>query len=112
MIHELKTVQPYFDDVASGNKTFEVRKNDREFMVGDFLALNEYDPQQLPGMEYTGRCMLAQVTYILRTPEYCKEGFITMGIDCAGIITHRWSNQPPREIQQGMGYPVYDRECK
>ena len=34
MQHELKTVQPFFDDVLTGKKKFEVRKNDRCFDAG------------------------------------------------------------------------------
>ena len=44
MIHQLKTEHNFFEDVISGKKTFEVRKNDRDFMVGDFLALKELTP--------------------------------------------------------------------
>lgn len=43
--HELKTVQPFFDDVARGDKTCEVRKFDRDFKVGDTLILKEYNPE-------------------------------------------------------------------
>ena len=39
--HELKTWRPYFEAVASGSKTFEVRKNDRFFQRGDFVTLLE-----------------------------------------------------------------------
>lgn len=44
MIHQLKCDSKFFEDVASRKKTFEVRKNDRDFNVGDFLALNELTP--------------------------------------------------------------------
>jgi hypothetical protein len=37
--HTLKTVQPYFDAVKLGEKTFEVRKNDRFYQRGDFVNL-------------------------------------------------------------------------
>lgn len=37
--HILKTVEPYFSAVASGEKTFEVRRNDRAFQKGDILVL-------------------------------------------------------------------------
>lgn len=37
--HVLKTVEPYFSAVASGEKTFEVRRNDRAFQKGDTLLL-------------------------------------------------------------------------
>lgn len=38
MIHQLKCDSKFFEDVASGKKTFEVRKNDRDFFVGDFFG--------------------------------------------------------------------------
>ena len=42
-IHELKLDTEYFDDVKSGLKTFEIRKNDRDFKVGDVLALTSFE---------------------------------------------------------------------
>ena len=45
MTHRLKTIQPYFDNIASGAKTFEIRKNDRGFEVGDELLLMEWSPE-------------------------------------------------------------------
>ena len=45
MKHCLKTIQPYFADVENGTKTFEVRKNDRNFKIGDILFLQEYDEE-------------------------------------------------------------------
>ena len=35
MVHELKCWPEYFEAVISGAKTFEVRKNDRDFAVRD-----------------------------------------------------------------------------
>jgi hypothetical protein len=37
--HELKTDPEVFDQVRSGRKTFEIRKNDRDFLHGDRLIL-------------------------------------------------------------------------
>jgi len=39
--HELKLDIKYFDDVKSGKKNFEIRKNDRDFKVGDILELKK-----------------------------------------------------------------------
>lgn len=77
MIHALKQHPEHFSDVISGKKLFEVRKNDRDYKVGDLLALNEYDPET---KSYTGASCLVYVDYILDNPEYCKEGYVVMSI--------------------------------
>lgn len=51
MIHELKISPEYYMDVVSGVKPFEIRKNDRDFKVGDCVKLNEYDAEN----GYTGK---------------------------------------------------------
>ena len=44
--HRLKTLAPYWERVQSGEKTFEIRKNDRDFQVGDILELEYYNPNE------------------------------------------------------------------
>jgi hypothetical protein len=72
-IHSLKTWPVHFQDVWSGYKRFEVRKDDRDprFAVGDTLILKEYVPEW---DAYSGREMSVDVTYILRPP--------IEGVDC------------------------------
>ena len=60
MLHELKTYPKYFQETIEGNKLFEIRKNDRNFQVGDVLLLKEWD-----NIKYTGREVGAMVRYIL-----------------------------------------------
>lgn len=38
MQHNLKTLPKWYKDVVSGAKTFEVRRKDRNFKVGDTLS--------------------------------------------------------------------------
>lgn len=59
MIHSLKLSKKYFDDLQNGVKTFEVRKNDRGYKIGDTLILNEIDENN----KYTGRVIKAKITY-------------------------------------------------
>lgn len=42
-LHKLKLRIEYCDDVLKGNKTFEVRKNDRDFKVGDLIMFTPVD---------------------------------------------------------------------
>lgn len=45
MEHELKLHPRYFLRKAQGIKTFEIRKNDRDFQVGDTVIYKEYDSE-------------------------------------------------------------------
>lgn len=62
--HFLKTWPGFFQDIADGKKTFEIRKNDRPggFQVGDLLCLYEWEPQT---NSKTGRQIHREVTHIL-----------------------------------------------
>ena len=81
MDHRLKIKREYFKELISERKNFEVRKNDRDFKVGDFLELHEIDED---GKETT-RLALVAVNYILDNPEYCKEGYVIMSISLVRI---------------------------
>jgi len=76
MIHRLKTQKEYLLDVMSGNKTFEVRKNDRDFKVGDILDLILYEHGEMNFNAHEN----VVITYILDDEEYCKEGFVILGV--------------------------------
>ncbi len=81
MLHELKTWKEYFQLVASGDKPFELRKNDRGFKTGHELLLKEYDKDT---REYTGETLHRIITYVLQGKEAenfgLKEGFCVMGL--------------------------------
>lgn len=51
--HKLKCWPNYFDALKSGDKTFEVRKDDRGFQKGDILVLMRTEPDRLWSIEYT-----------------------------------------------------------
>ena len=74
--HDLKIWPVYFDAISRGTKTFELRKNDRGFHVGDTLLLREY---YIMATKYTGREIKVAVTYI-DTGEAVKPGYCVMGI--------------------------------
>jgi len=71
MKHELKTWPKFFQALWCGDKTFEVRKNDRGFKERDEIVLQEYDPET---EEYTGREIEGFITYLTDFDQ--KPGFI------------------------------------
>lgn len=42
-VHTLKTLPQYFEAIERGEKTFEVRRNDRGFQKGDLVVLKKLD---------------------------------------------------------------------
>ncbi len=79
MTHELKILRKYFDDLMFGDKNFEIRKNDRDYHVGDKLILKEYEPDL---HIYTGNVITATINYIhYGNGEYgLAEGYCVMGL--------------------------------
>lgn len=77
MTHALKTEPIFFKAIVDGIKTFEARKHDRPFKVGDRLLLQEYhvENEKYSGSEWNG-----EITYILDSPDYCKKNYVILGI--------------------------------
>jgi ParB family chromosome partitioning protein len=87
MIHQLKTEKQFFEDILSGDKSFELRHNDRMFQVGDFLAMNEIQLTEGEGIKYTGRCCMVEVTYVIQDNRFLQDGFVALGIRPCSIAT-------------------------
>lgn len=76
MIHSVKILPKYYRHLAYSKK-FELRKDDRDYQVGDILELQEYE-----NGVYTGRTSRYEICYILRNcPEYgLMEGYCILGL--------------------------------
>lgn len=59
MTHDLKILQKYFNDILFHGKNFEIRKNDRDYHVGDKLILYE-----IKDKKYTGSYITKYISYI------------------------------------------------
>lgn len=76
--HVLKTWQEYMHDINTGSKSFELRKDDREFEVGDVLMLMGWDNQF---QKYTGDVIEAKINYILSGGQFgLEKGYVVMSI--------------------------------
>ena len=73
--HELKIVASYYEDVISGKKSFELRKNDRGYKQGDSLKMLEFKDGK-----HTGRTIDADIIYMLEDYTGLTEGYCILGI--------------------------------
>ena len=71
--HNLKIHRQHFGPVQLGLKTAELRLNDRDFKVGDWLILNEWDNG------YTGQQVARKVVHIADVGEIA-EGYALMSM--------------------------------
>lgn len=74
-VHQIRLASNYFEDVAAGIKTFELRKNDRHYRKGDILELMEFTEGR-----NTGRLIRAEVTYLLEDYTGLEDGYCIMAI--------------------------------
>lgn len=60
--HVLKSWTLFFSDILTGERTSDIRAtNDRRFMKGDLMELQEWDPVR---GKYTGRWAKVEITYV------------------------------------------------
>ena len=79
-VHELKIVPEYFRAVKEGKKTFEIRKNERNFKVGEYIDLREYSGDK----GYTGNRLCLKIVYMIESdcfPQGLKDGYCVLGIE-------------------------------
>ena len=72
MIHRIKLSYLYFDDAQNGKKNFELRKDDRNYQVGDKLVLSEVKDN-----------VLTEVDVVYKLADYTglEAGYCILGID-------------------------------
>ena len=86
----LKTLAPYWDAVKRGDKTFEVRRDDRGFQKGDVICLRKPTEKNLGlGDKYWSELdshnpsndLLFQIKYILTGGQFGVEpGYVVMAL--------------------------------
>lgn len=76
--HELKIWDEYFGKVVSGRKKAEVRKNDRDFRLGDTVTLKEW----LPDLgKFTGSIVNVRITDVTPLDKVGAQGFVVFSFD-------------------------------
>lgn len=72
-VHQIRLGAMFFEDARSGKKSFELRKNDRDYKVGDILEMIEFKEGK-----NTGRVIRKSVTYILEDYTGLVDGYCIM----------------------------------
>lgn len=89
-VHELKTDPVHFEDVKACRKTFELRRDDRDFRVGDTLILREFDRAT---QAYSGRIEMRMIGHILRGTEHLAPGYCALSL---ALLTADVSSGAPK----------------
>ena len=74
-VHDVKLGATFFDDVKTGRKTFELRKNDRGYKEGDTIVLHEYKNGAT-----TGRTITKKIVYMLEDFTGLEDGYCILGL--------------------------------
>ncbi len=83
--HELKCWDVYYDAISSGEKTFDVRRDDRGFQKGDILILKRWDRERNNFTRhihnYEPYSIRRKIKYILTGGQFGIEpGFVVLGL--------------------------------
>ena len=98
-IHKLKIKNDYAIDVFSGDKPFELRKNDRNFKVGDYVRFVVIDGDW--DFKENMKKQLYKITYVLKNVEeygldkdYCIFGMrkVIDSYEAAPYVEVKWDN--------------------
>jgi len=81
ILHHVKCWPDLFQATLDGMKTFEFRKNDRDYRTGDFIMLHEWSPRT---EEYTDRKFSIRIGFML-TGMGVPEGWCVFAIHPAEI---------------------------
>jgi rubrerythrin len=90
MKHELKIEKQYLDRVLDRTKTFEIRKNDRDYQKGDKVTFKEVKAGNATGKEAT-----ADIGYV--TDYQQKEGYVVFSL--ANVLKTKDEEAPKTDYQ-------------
>lgn len=76
-IHYLKTWPVHFWPLRRGQKTFEIRKNDRDYQIGDVLVCKEYIPKE---DRYSGELCCFYVPHMLTNQPFVPPEYVAMSV--------------------------------
>jgi hypothetical protein len=92
--HELKIIDPHYSHILCGTKQFEIRNNDRNFMLGDLLCLRHWDQLEKYFVQESPP-IFAEIIYLTEYGQ--KLGMVVLGIKLLNK-NRKWSGKEKRRI--------------
>ena len=77
-VHNLKILNDFADAVVMGDKTFEIRENDRGYQKGDYIKFQAIDKGGTPNQHYINE-KLYLITFVMNGWGI-KNGYVVLGI--------------------------------
>lgn len=94
--HEIKIEKQHFERVMSGEKTFEIRQDDRGYQTGDVVQMNETRDDTGWSGSLSGRSVRVKIKYVSHYQQ--KEGWCVWGFEIL----------PDNE--QRIGYEIFEKK--
>lgn len=87
-VHCVKILPENFDNVLSKKMSFQIRKDDREYKLGDCMYLQEFVE------DYTGRSLPVKINHILKESEGLRDGYVLLNIEVLGLLIMNGERYP------------------
>lgn len=86
-VHSIKCIDPFFTECKLGIKPFEVRKDDRNYQVNEYLELRKFDPERQAYVKGENP-VLGRITYKLSGGKFgIEKGYCVLGMDWDSIFS-------------------------
>lgn len=86
-IHEIKIIEPYYTIVQARWKTFEVRKDDRDYRTGDYLKMRLWDEEK-QDFDISQPPIIGRIAYKLDGGQFgIEKGYCVLQMDYDSIMS-------------------------
>jgi hypothetical protein len=98
MIHEVKIDERFLQAIWEGRKTAELRRDDRNYGVGDRVVLREWSLEKRWGPRF----VVVEITHIYAAGDDAWD-FLTPGVALLSFRVHEKGMGNPRSLQYPVG---------
>lgn len=86
VVHEVKAWPQQFKQIKDNERTFDPRKNDRNFQTGDVMIVNEFEPDSgsdfdHPTGRFTGDKTRRRINRVFENLPGLRPGYVVLALD-------------------------------